>query len=202
MTKESTQNLDVFSSLLDKMNSYSSLSDETWLEMAKICEVVKVKKKQNLVSIGDQSDYFYFVYQGLFRLYMISGIDAKEVTKIFFKEGSFPASITSLLKQEPSDFCIEALEDSIVLKINHAKYRELLGRFDDLKMYHILYLEKHWVLEKEPQEIALLEKDAKQRYLDFKNQYPEIELRVSLQLIASRLGISPTQLSRIRKELK
>jgi ribosomal protein L10 len=45
-------------------------------------------------------------------------------------------------------------------------------------------------------------KEAKERYLDFITLHPNIEDRIPLQFIASHLGITPTQLSRIRKKIK
>jgi hypothetical protein len=63
------------------------------------------------------------------------------------------------------------------------------------------YLEIHWVVEKEPQEISLRYESAKSRYLQFLHQYPTLESRLKQHEIAAYLGVIPTQLSRIRAEL-
>jgi DNA-directed RNA polymerase specialized sigma subunit len=47
--------------------------------------------------------------------------------------------------------------------------------------------------------MALL--DADKRYLILQNEYPGIELEIPQYHIASYLGISATQLSRIRKKM-
>jgi DNA-binding Lrp family transcriptional regulator len=44
--------------------------------------------------------------------------------------------------------------------------------------------------------------NATARYLKLLTLHPDIDKRIPLQHIASNLGISPTQLSRIRKDLK
>ena len=42
---------------------------------------------------------------------------------------------------------------------------------------------------------------AKERYLKFVNQYPKLALNVSIDNIASFLGMEPQSLSRIRKQI-
>ncbi len=94
------------------------------------------------------------------------------------------------------------IEDATLLSINYFKYRKLIDKYTDLKKFYIAYLENNWVLEKEQREIDIVMKEASERYLDFSQTYPNIENRVPLHYIASHLGITPTQLSRIRKKIK
>ena len=67
--------------------------------------------------------------------------------------------------------------------------------------FQINYLETHWLLEKEPKEIGYLQFEAKDRYLTFLDDFNHIANRLPQYHIASYLGITPTQLSRIRKEI-
>ena len=53
--------------------------------------------------------------------------------------------------------------------------------------------------EKKQLEMALM--DATERYFIFKEEYPGIEDIIPQYHIASYLGISPTQLSRLRKKI-
>ena len=122
--------------------------------------------------------------------------------KNIFVEKDFPASTVSLLLNTPSFFSIEALEDSVVIYIPYSKYKQLIYQYDDLKNFYIAYIEKKWIIEKEQREISIVMENASTRYLEFLTKHPDIEKRVSLLHIASHLGITPTQLSRIRKELK
>ncbi|WP_313374055.1 hypothetical protein [Chishuiella sp.] len=81
------------------------------------------------------------------------------------------------------------------------KFRELLLKYHDLALFHINYLERNWVVKKEHLEIDLKWETAKQRYLEL-IQNKNIFNRLKQHHIASYLGITPTQLSRIRKEIK
>ena len=70
-----------------------------------------------------------------------------------------------------------------------------------LKNLHIKVLEKVYFYY-EKRLVDLISLDATDRYLELKNQIPNIDEIISQYHIASYLGISPVQLSRIRKKLK
>ena len=53
-------------------------------------------------------------------------------------------------------------------------------------------------MSKEKREIELVTMEAKDRYVIFQEEHPQIEQLIPQYHIASYLGISPTQLSRIR----
>ncbi len=188
--------------LNEVMNSYHELSSNCWEELQEAFRVKSFKKGTVLVDFGDTPTKFYFVYKGLVRAYSMGQDEAaKEVNKNFFDEGRFPSAVVASLDKSPSEICIETLEDSVLVEIDHAKYRQLLDKYEDLKWYHIKYLERHWVKEKEPVEISLLDGEAKKRYLSFIEENPGLAKRVPLYHLASKLGITPTQLSRIRKSI-
>lgn len=116
-------------------------------------------------------------------------------------ENYFSASVVSLLSGENSYLCIQALEQSILIEIDYKGYHHLVETHEAYKTFYIHYLEKNWIIEKEKNEISLIVDNATTRYLNFLNKYPDIEKRVSQHHIATHLGITPTQLSRIRKSL-
>jgi len=109
--------------------------------------------------------------------------------------------MVALLLNEPSTFNIETLEDSQLILINHQGYRELLNDSIDLQRYHINYLEKHWLINQEMREVSLIQESATKRYQHFLAYNAKLDNRLPLFHIASHLGITPTQLSRIRKKL-
>jgi len=192
-----------FDYLHSSLNSYATITDDTWSKIKSFSRVIKIKKMNFLINMGEIPTSFYFVYKGIFRAYCFGGKDGtKEVNKVFFQEGSYPASVCAALKQEQSLFAIEALEDSVVIQIDYKRYRNLLEEKEDLKWFHINYIEKNWIIEKEIQEVSLLSDDAKERYAQFLSQYPKLVARLPLFHLASKLGITPTQLSRIRNDFK
>ncbi|OXA88912.1 Crp/Fnr family transcriptional regulator [Flavobacterium hercynium] len=184
-----------------KFESYAPISQETWKEIEYKVVLLSAKKGEILLENGQIAKDIYFVCKGVLRTF-ITDQEGTIYNKNLFLEGDFAGSKVSLLQQTPSEFAIEALEDTILFSINYKKYRELIAQYSDFKNFYIAYLEKNWIIEKEQREIALVMKNATQRYLELLAQHPDISDRIPLHHIASHLGITPTQLSRIRKNLE
>lgn len=180
---------------------YCALEQETWSRLAALSTLVKIERGELLTRQGVVPQSFGFVCAGLLRGYA-SNEEGQEYNKVFFPERSFPGAMVALLTRTPSHFAIQALETSWVMKIDHPGYRRLLEQRDDLKWFQILYLEKNWLLSKEPREIALVQETATERYLRFQAENPGLEPRLAQFHVASHLGVTATQLSRIRRQLK
>ncbi|GAA6168651.1 Crp/Fnr family transcriptional regulator [Sessilibacter corallicola] len=182
------------------MTSYAPISDSTWQALKSVCRFRSLSKNTVLYHAGDIPSTYAFIYQGLFRCYVCDE-KGTEYNKNFFDEGMFPGSMTALLTHTPSKLAFQALEASDVIEINFSAYRQLLLEKDDLKLFQIHYLEKNWLLAKDAREIELVQEDATARYLRFVDTFPKLVERLPQYHIASHLGITPTQLSRIRKSL-
>jgi CRP-like cAMP-binding protein len=189
-----------FTALKNALDGYTKISNETWLSLKAICKFRALDKNAILYQMGEIPVSFSFVYSGLLRNFVIDE-NGNEYNKIFFDEGTFPGSMVALLKSEPSQFTIEALEPSSIIEINFIEYRKLLIKKHDLKLFQIYYLEKNWLITKEGREIDIVQNDAAYRYKKFLKEYASLENRLPQYHIASHLGITPTQLSRIRKNI-
>ncbi|MBU2894590.1 Crp/Fnr family transcriptional regulator [Colwellia sp. D2M02] len=182
------------------LNQYYALSDKAWQAYLACCSIKEIAKGEVLYSLGERPKSFMFIHQGLMRAYVIDD-DGHEYNKNFFAEGRFPGCMSALLNGEPTTIAIEAVERCQVVEINHQQFRAALFNDSDLMAFHIHYLEKHWLLEKEPKEISYLQYEAKARYLKFLANYHTLLPRLPQYHIASYLGITATQLSRIKKSL-
>ena len=182
------------------MESYAPLSDQTWDSLCRLCRQTSLPKETVLYQAGELPTRFAFVAQGLIRGYVISD-QGHEYNKNFFAEGQFPGSMTALLTSSPSRLAFEAVEDSQLIEIDFRGFRQLLFTNAELMTYQIHYLEKNWLLHKDAREIELVQDEASLRYTQFLHDYPNLVDRLPLYHIASHLGITPTQLSRIRKKL-
>ena len=180
------------------LNGYYPLSEGTWSKMRDICRVRHLEKHGVLYQMGVVPTTFAVVYKGLFRAFA-SDAKGHQYNKTLFEEGQWPAAISALLKTEASLVTVEALESSVILEINFADYRRLLESHHDLALMQVHYLEHNWLLAKDAREIALVQEDAGQRYQQFLQDFPRLAKRLTQYHIASHLGITPTQLSRIRK---
>ncbi|WP_108866301.1 Crp/Fnr family transcriptional regulator [Aquimarina aquimarini] len=187
--------------LKSKFESYASIEQESWLLMRSIISFQTLKREEVLLRHGEVAKNFYYVCRGALRAYFTNS-DGDTYNKNIFLENDFAGSTVSYLQKTPSAFTLEALEDSVLIAINYKKYRDLITKKEDLKNFYIAYLEKNWVIEKEQREISLVMENATQRYLQLLQEYPNIDQRIPQLHIASHIGVTPTQLSRIRKEIK
>lgn len=189
-----------FTALRTSLNSYSPISDDTWHLFQRICKFRVLKKNTLLYSIGNTPTSYSYIYHGLVRGFT-SDEKGNEYNKVFFDEGMFPGSMTALLTSTPSKLACELLEDSILIEIDFQAYRQLMHANDEIKLFQIYYLEKNWLLIKEAREISIVQDDATERYINFLALHPTLVDRLPQYHIAAHLGITPTQLSRIRKSL-
>ncbi|UKB86210.1 Crp/Fnr family transcriptional regulator [Chryseobacterium sp. MEBOG06] len=187
------------SEFLKQLNQYYPLSDETVKDLMDICTEERYVKNELLLEAGNMARYYYFIKSGLIGYYTTDH-DGDTIYKIFFEENSFVASTAAIIKNEPSDFNIIALEDCSVIQYPVKAYRDLLTKHHDLALFQIHYLEKNWVVKKEPLEVSLKYETAKKRYLQLLEN-ESLYKRLKQHHIASYLGITPTQLSRIKKEI-
>jgi CRP-like cAMP-binding protein len=185
----------------EKIDRYVSLSAESKAALEKILKKKVFKKHDFFLSEGQVPRTVAFVAEGLFSQYHTSD-KGDVIIKRFFPEGYFLASTSALLKKAPSLFTIQALEPSTVLEYNFQEFKELTEKQADIAAFYIRYMEIHWIIEKEPLEISFRYDSARSRYLDFLKSFPSLESRLKQHQIASYLGVTPTQLSRIRKEEK
>lgn len=188
-----------FAVLKKTLDSYWPITGETWERFTGICRLRELRRGELLYRIGDVPPSFAFVFSGLFRLFVIDE-KGSEYNKNFFEEGAFPGCMTALLTNAPSRFAIDALEPSTIIEIDFTGFRKLLLEAEDLKLFQIHYLEKNWLLDKDAREVALVQEDAAARYERFLRERPGLAARLPQYHIASHLGVTPTQLSRIRKK--
>jgi len=183
------------------IESYFPISESSWKLIENITEFQTLKKGEILLENGEIAKNQHFIAKGILRAF-ITDQHGNFYNKNLFMENYFAGSKVSLMLQSPSNFTIEALEDSIIINLNYKKYISLVNENDDLKNFYIAYLEKNWIIDKEQREVALVMQNATERYIKLLEKHPTIADRVPLLHIASHLGITPTQLSRIRKSLE
>lgn len=179
-----------------KVRSYADLSMEAERAWLALIKEKTYTKGENFIRTGQIPQKVAFVTKGLFSQYYIAD-NGETVIKYFFPEGRIAGSIPATLTKSESNFTITALEDTTVLEYNFHEFKKLVSIYSDIAAFYVRYLEQHWVIDKEPYEISLRSDSAKIRYDEFLEKYPELLKRLKKHHIASYLGITPTQLSRI-----
>mgnify|MGYP000414179458 CR=1 FL=1 len=187
--------------LKETINNYSKISENSWLLFRSILNFNSIKKGETILRAGQTAKNIHFICKGVLRTFY-TDTEGNVYTKNIFFENNFAASKVSLILDNPSYFSIEALEDTFLLNFNFKAYKKLIKENEDLKDFYISYIEQNWIIEKEKKEISLVMENGTERYVKLLNRHPKLDERISQHHIASHLGITPTQLSRIRKSLK
>lgn len=181
------------------LNRYTPVSSASFEKLLSISRLRSLPKDQFLLHAGEVATRMYVVCKGIVVSQYLRS-DGSSHIKNFFIEGNFAASTVSCLQSSPSDFSLQCVEDSVILDMSYHEYKELISRYDDLKLMYLNHLEQSWIIKNEKRQIAFATQSAGERYRTFLSEYPDLEKRVPQHQIASYLGITPTQLSRIRKE--
>lgn len=179
-----------------KIRSYHNISEKAELAWTKLLRLKTYQKGDYFVTEGQYPKEVGFVVKGLFSQSYTSN-NGDIVIKVFFPEQRLAACVGAMLSNTQSMYNIVAIEKSDVLTYNFFEFKNLVAEHSDIAAFYIRYMEQHWIVEKEPLEISLRHFDAKVRYAEFLKKYPQLIKRLKKHHIASYLGITPTQLSRI-----
>jgi len=156
-------------------------------------------KKQFALQHGDVCQYFDFVVRGCLRLYKVDNEGAYHILQ-FATENYWILDLTSFHKKIPSTLNIEALEDTVVLRIMHGDLIDLYIKAPKFDRIFRVLLENHFMQQQE-RIGQLFSSTAEERYQSFLDNYPHLLNRISQVQIAAYLGVTPEFLSRIRSRM-
>ena len=158
----------------------------------------EIPAQTNLLKAGNIERNLYFLDTGIVKGYQ--NIDGKIVVQHLVSEQDFFTSLDSFMTGTPSMDYYETITDCRVLRLTKSDF-DLLQK--QTKFWPIFVKEvtnEHLSCKLERvKDFQIL--TAKERYLKFVNQYPTLALNVSIDNIASFLGMEPQSLSRIRKQI-
>ncbi|MGK7929244.1 MAG: Crp/Fnr family transcriptional regulator [Spirulina sp.] len=176
-----------------------ALANPQWYQLASIFQLRTFCDRDTIVLPGDTVHEIYFMCKGLLRVYYTSE-DGKETNKAFIAENQFAAPLAASALELPLIYGVQTLEPSILLI---AQYRDFVNLFDEHPIFDRIgrYLAETLLIRKELRMRSLLQQTAKDRYLDFICQHPQLAQRVPQYHIASYLGITEVSLSRLRKAI-
>jgi len=181
------------------INSLGTISDDVIEALSKISKLKKVKAGQEIIRLGEIPTKAFMLVSGAVRCYL-STESGKEFNKSFYLPISFVSPITSLIHKSPSQFVFETLEDSEMYELDYYKLKELCKTNQAIAMLYSKVLESVYVMY-EKRLVELISLDATHRYLELRKQIPNVDNIIPQYHIASYLGITPVQLSRIRKKI-
>lgn len=179
------------------ISKYISLSPDELEEIAGKFKSRSIKKNEYLLREGQTCRDLVFVQKGSLRLYYLK--DDIEVSVWFAFEQSSAIEIYSFISENPSNYFLQAIEDSEILYLSktglnklyqqHPKMQEMMRNFWEDVILHLI------------NRFTSLQKDsAEKRYRDLLTK-PGYLQAIPQKYLASFIGVTPTSLSRIRKKI-
>ncbi len=187
------------SSFISKLNLFEQLPDDVVKDILARLRKENFHKRSFLLKPGQVCEYFYFVDKGLARTYYIN--EGKEYTTDIFIDGEFLGEFSSFFSRTPSHQYIEMLEDSTLFFMHYDDLQALYSKYPIMERIGRLIAEYHYKSLSAHTYLLKFNTTA-ERYEHLFERKIEIIRRAPLGVIASYLGMSIENLSRIRRKVE
>ena len=158
---------------------------------------VSLKPNEPLIPYGRFDSNIYVLKSGIVRYAYFDGL--KEKTFGFATPGTLMMPFHSYYKRLPSFFQLEACNESVVLKMSKSTFDGFIAESHEFTRWMLtMSIAQLCVYE---EKLSILNGTAEERFESLIKNRPEIMESVSLRIIASYLGITPSYLSRLKKKL-
>lgn len=187
-----------FDNLKKHIQNFASISDEQFSKSISHFEEFSVKKKEIIHEANTVCTYNFFVVSGCIRLFFINekGVDQ---TIDFAIENWWMTDLFSYINQQNSEFSIQTVENSTMLKISKTNEDTLCEKHPIFNSYFKqIYQKANAAAQMRSKYTKQFTKE--EFYLHFKKNFPEFLQRVPQYLLASYLGFTPEYLSEIRRK--
>ncbi|WP_194778547.1 Crp/Fnr family transcriptional regulator [Pararhodonellum marinum] len=184
--------------LKNSLKSLVNFDPETLDLLVSKFSQVQLAKSSVFAKKGEFSKQIGFVESGVLRAYF-SMSNGEQYNKTFFTQGSFVGAYSSLVTGQSNLIDIDCLTDCTLCIASFESIKSLYDQYPPVERLARILAERFFV-NKEKREIELATLEAKERYAIFLEENPHLDQLIPQYHIASYLGVTPTQLSRIRRQ--
>ena len=175
----------------------SSLPDEIIEVFINVGKPKKYEKNECFSKQGEIHNKSGFVCSGMFNVFCTQE-DGTLFVVAFLKEDDFVQSRFDF--SVPCNVSIQAICDTVVIEFKTTDLHDMYLKYSQLGNF-IRHIAEMYILNYASHMIQIGTKKAEDNYLLFQKKFQNEEGHIPQYLIAAYLGITPTQLSRIRKKL-
>jgi CRP-like cAMP-binding protein len=191
-----TELLKELKTYLDRLHP---ISETAWSKLKALFKEERLRKGEYFIRQGQTAKDIGFLQEGIIRAFYANA-EGQEYNKHFFIPPCFTGGYASLITGQANQINQEALTDCSLLVANYEDFKALYREHPDIERAARVLAELFFV-QKEQREIEIVLLDADERYRIFQKEFSSLENAIPQYHIASYLGITPTQLSRIRRKL-
>jgi CRP-like cAMP-binding protein len=186
-------------SFLDYIRQYVELTAEEEKILLSKAKGRKFLKGQYVVQNGEVCKCESFVSSGCLKAFYIDNEGQEHIIMLAI-ENWWIADLGSFITQTPADLNVQCIENCELVQIHYNDLQLLYLEIPKLERFFRIIIQNAFVAAQK-RIINNFTSPAVDRYLQFRNQYPQIEQRVPQYMIASYLGITKEFLSKIRGQL-
>ncbi|MBN1820025.1 MAG: Crp/Fnr family transcriptional regulator [Prolixibacteraceae bacterium] len=165
---------------------------------AALFKLYSYKKGEHIFEENKVNRHFSFVCKGVLRSYDTNA-DGDENNIFFITENNFFSG--NFIPETKITVNIQCLTKVTCLLADFKEFHRLAFENECLYMWYARYIDRMHVKIKE-RITSTYFTNATERYYAFLERYPGLLNRIPHYHIASHIGVTPTQLSRIRKAVK
>lgn len=157
------------------------------------------KRGEFLTKEGEINRYTNYIVSGATRVYYIDQAGQEHVIQLGMKNW-WTSDFSSFITQTKGILYTEALEKTEVLSFSYEHLQEVYRQVPAMERFFRLLIQKAYAAFQR-RVLESLSMDAEQRYLAFRDMYPDMDQHLSQKHIASYLGMSAEFLSKIKKRI-
>ena len=181
------------------LNQISPLRQDTIQSLSQLFTPAVLEEDEFFIEERKYAKQIAFLEKGIVRAFFVNK-EGKEYNKQFFVGPTLIGAYTSLLTKQKNKIAQKTLTECKIWKAPFHEIELLYTKHHDFERLGRKIAE-YYFLEKEKKEIEMALLDAEDRYLILREEFPGLEMKIPQYHIASYLGISPTQLSRVRNKM-
>lgn len=185
--------------LLTYINKIVTLTEDEELYFASKLVYRKYLKGQYILQQGDICNTSCFIISGCVKMFYVDDLGQEHII-MFGVENWWASDLGSFISHAPSDFNVQCIENTELIQISRSNIEKAYSKIPKLERLFRIIIEKAYVASQK-RIIRNFSMSAKQRYLVFKQSYPEIEQRIPQYMVASYLGITKEFLSKIKSQI-
>ncbi|OIQ22320.1 Crp/Fnr family transcriptional regulator [Lacinutrix sp. MedPE-SW] len=185
--------------LLVYISEYVTLTEDEKTFLKSHLTSRKYLKGQYILQQGDVSKTECFIISGCTKMFFVDD-DGQEHIINFSIKNWWTSDLGSFISQTPSNFNVQCLEDTEIIQFHFNTIEMLFEKIPKLERVFRKIIEKALVASQN-RIVRNFSMSAKERYLVFKQSYPEIEQRIPQYMVASYLGITKEFLSKIKSQI-
>jgi CRP-like cAMP-binding protein len=176
-------------------NKFLQLNDTEWADFQRCLTKVDIQSKELILKKGEHCNFIAFIQKGSFRFYIDH--EGEEKITAFFFDGDFVTNYRSFLTRKPSDHFIEAMQDSVIYKINLPELQSLYDQHQNIERLGRLIAENLYLMVAKRLDSFMFQSPS-ERYKELIERNSRLIQEIPQYMIASYLGVKPETLSRIR----